>query len=89
MQDLWAVTSAGVLFLDKARRPDGWPIKLYSFATKQIMELATVQSDDRRDAHIGFSAPQDGRYLLWTRREGRRADIFAFDRWIRPDPVQK
>lgn len=90
-EGLWAITNTGIAFVDVRRlgSAQSWPLKLYSFRSADVSQLATLPSDDRIDAHVGFSASRDGRFVLWTRRSRATSDIMIIDAWSAPQTPQK
>ena len=73
----WGVLKEGIYFVsteDKAHPA----IKFFSFATRQITTLASVEKMPQRD-QPGLSFARDGRWLLYTQRDHTINDIMLME----------
>jgi eukaryotic-like serine/threonine-protein kinase len=73
----WGVMKEGVYFVNTQEKPRP-VIQFYSFATRKVTTLATVEKPPQRD-QPGLSFARDGRWLLYTQRDHIINDIMVMD----------
>lgn len=73
----WGVLKEGIYFVDTKEKPRPI-IKFFSFATRKVTTLATVEKPPQRD-QPGLSFARDGRWLLYTQRDHYINDIMVMD----------
>ena len=75
----WTVTPTGIYYFDFAVEP-GLPklVKFYSFATKKVNQLGTVEPTVSGD-YSGISVSPDGRSLLYSYIANVSSDLMLVD----------
>ncbi len=73
----WGVLKEGIYFVSRAEKPRP-VIKFFSFATRQVTTLATVEKPPQTD-QPGLSFALNGRWLLYTQRDHTINDIMIMD----------
>ena len=74
-QAAWAVTDHGIVLVDKYATPRV-PIELFSFASRQLIPIATLPPGLRLDTgNPSFSVSRDGRWMLYVQYDEWSSDI--------------
>jgi WD40-like Beta Propeller Repeat len=76
----WTVTPGGIYYFDFAVEP-GQPklVKFYSFKTKKINQVGTVEATVPAEDDRGISVSPDGRWLLYTYLANISSDLMMVE----------
>ena len=70
----WAVVDDGIYFIN----PEGRAIKFFSFATRRVTEIATLEKEAFTGLP-GLSVSPDGRLMVYTQVDHRTSDIMLVE----------
>jgi hypothetical protein len=76
----WAMSQAGIYFVDfDVAGGAVRPVKFFSFQSRKVTEVGTVESTVSWTNTPGFAISPDGRWLLYTSLESTEADLMLVE----------